>query len=177
MPDICPAQVCVCVCIGFVVYYDCEWWLYLGWLGAWAEDEENEWFEGWPLVRGFAIIWTFHHDMVQNVCTWCICFLPAFLYSLEWLVIQSASFPAGAWPKYETGFYQPQRTMPVNSVDIETGHLLCGTDGEAIFVYPNCVSWWWLFNINTIITNIICSPLLASTLSITWIVMMTGHEW
>lgn len=46
-----------------------------------------------------------------------------------------------SWPAYDTGSYTPQRGLSVNSVDIEGCHLVCGTDGEAIFVYPNCVSW------------------------------------
>ena len=53
----------------------------------------------------------------------------------------SLSPSVGKLPRYDTGYYQPQQSIPVNSVDIEAGHLVCGTDGEAIFVYPNCVSW------------------------------------
>ena len=38
----------------------------------------------------------------------------------------------------------PENRMSVNSLDIESRHLVCGTDGEALFVMPNLNLTWSL---------------------------------
>ena len=39
--------------------------------------------------------------------------------------------------KVEIVNHIPDNRLSVNSLDIESRHLICGTDGEALFVIPN----------------------------------------
>lgn len=39
----------------------------------------------------------------------------------------------------------PENRLSVNSLDIESQHLVCGTDGEALFIIPNLTLTWSIF--------------------------------